>query len=125
MQNSFGGDDQMMGSGDDRIVHCILAALQNAAVRIIAYGDAARTGSAGYDEADIAVITPYQISEDQEERLSNAVDEFNRKHNTKYSVIDIDVAAFAAKQEEIQLYRQIEKTGTVLWAEEAGETGSW
>ena len=40
-------------------------------------------------------------------------------------MIDIDVAAFTAKREEIQLYRQIDKTGTVLWGEEAGETGSW
>ena len=109
----------MTGSADDRIVQCILAALQNAAVRILAYG-----APAGNGETDIAVITPYQISEDQEERLSDAVAEFNRKHNRKYSVIDIDVAAFTAKREEIQLYRQIEKTGTVLWAEEAGETGS-
>lgn len=106
----------MTGIGADRIVQCILGALQNTADQILAYGQAVRTGAGRDGETEIAVITPYKISEIQEERLSTAVADFNRRHDRKFSVIDIDAAAFEEKQEEIPLYREIRETGIRIWA---------
>ena len=106
----------MTGIRNDRIVQCILDALQNTADLILIYGQTTRMGSSWDGETEIAVITPYKISDIQEERLSNAVADFNRKHNRKYSVIDIEAAAFQENQEKIPLYREISHTGIRIWA---------
>ena len=108
----------MTGIQDGRIVRCILDALQNAVSRIVLYGPAARMESSRDGAAELAVITPYKISEFQEERLSLAVADFNKKHDRKYSVIDIDAAALAEMQEEIPLFREILETGIPLWKQE-------
>ena len=102
----------MKNNSDERLVQCILQALQNTACRILVYGE-----DAGKAVTDVAVITPYKINEDQEARLSDAIAEFNRKHDKQYSVIDIAASAFTEKLGETPLYQLIDKTGTVLWTE--------
>ena len=100
----------MKHNPDEMLVRCILQALQNTVSRILIYGE-----TTGKTTTDIAVITPYKINEDQEARLSNTVAEFNKKHDGKYSVIDIDCSAFTEKREEIPLYQFIQQTGIELW----------
>ena len=102
-------------TGYDELVQCILNALQYKVCQVLLYGPAVETASPHEEEIDIAVLTPYKISEDQEERLSNAVTELNKKHNGKYSVIDIEYTAFTEKCSEFPLFQQIAQTGVVLW----------
>ena len=99
----------MNKSPDDKIVQSILQALQNTACRILVYGNN------GNGTTEIAVITPYRINVDQEARLSDAVAEFNKKHDAKYSVIDIDTFTFEKKRKEIPLYQEIDQSGVELW----------
>ena len=98
----------------DDLVQCILNALQYKVCKVLLYGPAAENAS-HEGEIDIAVLTPYKISEDQEERLSDAVSDLNNKHCGRYSVIDIDITAFTKKRSDFPLYQEIAQTGMVLW----------
>jgi hypothetical protein len=104
-------------SGYDELIRCILSALNYKVSQILLYGPAAAKGSSWKGKLDIAVITPYKISDDQEARLSDAVAALNKKHGGRYSVIDVDVNAFAEMTEEIPLFLEIMRTGVLLWPE--------
>ena len=68
----------------EELALCILDALHNKVCQILLYGPAASGNASAKAEIDIAVLTPYKISADEEERLSAAVFELNQKHNRKY-----------------------------------------
>ena len=110
----------MEKTGHDELVLCILDALHNKVCRILLYGRAASGKSSEGTEIDIAVLTPYKISGDEEERLSAAVFELNQKHRGRYSVVDIDRAVFEEKRGTLPFYREIDRTGLVLWPQEDG-----
>ncbi len=101
----------------DLLVHCILNALNNNVCRILLYGSDAASAPQLEAETDIAVLTPYRISEDLEARLSAAVFEWNQKHRAKLSIVDVDLDTFEEKRTEIPFYREIDRTGVVLWAQ--------
>ena len=67
-------------------------------------------------ETDIAVLTPYKISADEEARLSSAVAEFNSKNKESVSVIDIDHQTFSKWKDSTPLYQEIDRTGILLWS---------
>ena len=87
----------------DALVSCILAALYGKVNSILAVGN------------DVAVLTPYKISPDEEERLSDAVAACNQKYNTSFSVIDIDSESFVKWKDSTSFYREIDRSGTILW----------
>ena len=97
------------------LVLCVLDALHNKVCQILLYGPAALWEPSESSEIDIAVLTPYKISADEEERLSTAVFELNQKHSGKYAVVDIDQAVFEAKRRSLPFYQKIDRTGIVLW----------
>ena len=93
------------------LVACILEALYHKIWKIIQYGPASDCR-----ETDIAVITPYKISADEEARLSSAVAEFNSKNKESVSVIDIDYQTFSKWKDSTPLYQEIDRTGILLWS---------
>ena len=92
------------------LVTCILDALHGKVCSIVQYGDAT------CPVTEIAVLTPYKISEDEEERLSGAVVEFNLMHKESFSVIDIDHHAFLKWKDSTPFYQNINRTGILLWS---------
>ena len=105
----------MTGSGHDELVLCILDALHYKIRQILMYGPAASGKASECYEIDIAVLTPYKIRADEEDRLSAAVFEVNQKYAGKYSVVDIEQAVFEEKCRSIPFYQEIDRTGIVLW----------
>ena len=103
------GDNVKKTDYDELIVR-ILDSLHNKVCQILLYGS-----DSGEAEQNVAVLTPYKISFDEEARLSDTVFEWNQKHREKISVIDIDQALFAEKSGEIPFYQMIDRTGIVLW----------
>ena len=100
------------------LVICILDALHGKVCRIIQYGASRRTAS----ETDIAILTPYKISADEEERLSDAVIEFNTRHRESVSAIDIDVHSYLKWKDSTPFCQEIDRTGILLWSgEESAE----
>ncbi len=102
-------------TGHDGLITCILTAMQNKVCRILLYGSDPEETAVRKTEYDVAVLTPYKISEDEEARLSDAVFEWNHKHKARYSVIDVDYDTFMKRREEIPFYQNIDQKGTVLW----------
>ena len=96
----------------EELIGCILTALHGKVCRIIQYGS-----SSAHSEAEFAVLTPYKISTDEVTRLSDAVTEFNRKHEKSISVVDIDLDSFLKWKESTPFYQAIDRTGVVLWSE--------
>ena len=97
------------------LVDCILNALYGKVCRIVQYGGSGEEQEPAEQNIDLAVFTPYRISEDEEERLSNAVYSYNKKHEGAVSVIDIPEDTFREKLETIPFYQKIEREGTLLW----------
>ena len=95
----------------EELVVCILDALYHKIWKIVQYGPACDCL-----ETDIAVITPYKISADEEARLSKAVAEFNSKNIESVSVIDIDYQTFSKWKDSTPLYQEIDRTGILLWS---------
>ena len=97
----------------EELVTCILEALYHKIWKIVQYGPACDCL-----ETDIAVITPYKISVDEEARLSSAVAEFNSKHVESVSVIDIEYQSFLKWKDSTALCQEIDRTGVLLWSGE-------
>ena len=96
----------------EELVTCILNAMHGKVCSIIQYGPAVCPVS------EIAILTPYKISEDEEQRLSGAIIEFNQRHKESVSVIDIDHNAFLKWKDSTPFYQNIDRTGILLWSRE-------
>ena len=96
----------------EELVSCVRNALHSNVCSVIQYGDAASPVS------EIAVLTHYKISADEEQRLSSAVLEFNQRHKESVSVIDIDRNAFTKWKDSTPFYQTIDRTGHLLWSGE-------
>ena len=105
----------MKKTGHDELVLCVLDALHSKVCRILLYGLSTQGKPSENEDIEIAVLTPYKINADEEERLSAAVFELNQKRGGKYSVIDIDRAVFEEKRGTLPFYREIDRTAVVLW----------
>lgn len=97
----------------EELVSCILGALYHRICKIVQYGSASDCR-----ETDIAILTPYKISTDEEARLSKAVADFNKKHKEAVSVIDIDYPSFLKRKDSTPLYQEIDRSGSLLWSED-------
>ena len=95
----------------EELVLCILDALHGKACRILRYASGTAASPA---ETEIAVLTPYRISEDEEQRLSDAVFRFNAAHGESVSVVDVDVRSFEERRDGTPFYREIGR-GVTLW----------
>ena len=102
---------------DDRtdLIECILNALQGKVCRIVQYGHSTKVQDTVRQSFDISVFTPYRINVDEEERLSNAVFQFNRNHSCKVSVIDLPERTFLEKVDSTPFYQKMEREGVLLW----------
>ena len=98
----------------EELVTCILDSLHGKVCRIIQYGSSRRTAS----ETDIAILTPYKISTDEEARLSDAVIEFNTRHKESVSAIDIDLHSYLKWKDSMPFCQEIDRTGILLWSGE-------
>ena len=96
----------------EELVRCILNVLHGNVCSIIQYGPSACPVS------EIAVLTHYKISADEELRLSSAVVEFNQRHKESVSVIDIDYHAYLKWKDSTPFYQNIDRTGILLWSGE-------
>ena len=97
----------------EELIVCLLEALHHKVYKILQYGSTSECR-----ETDIAVLTPYRISADEEARLSNAFAGFNSKYKESVSVIDIDYESFLKWKDTAAVYQEIDRTGVLLWSEE-------
>ena len=91
------------------LVSCVLNVLHGNVHSIIQYGLSA------YPASEIAVLTHYKISADEEARLSGAVAGFNSKHRESVSVIDIEYQTFLKWKDSTALCQEIDRSGILLW----------
>lgn len=94
----------------DDLINAMLDALHTKVESIVVYG----TGN------EIAVLTTCKISDDEEARLSNVLQELSKRKKA-YSVIDINLESFSRWQDTVPLYRKIKEEGTVIWKRDTPE----
>ena len=96
----------------EELVRCVLNVLHGNVCSIIQYALSV------YPASEIAVLTHYKISADEEARLSSAVAGFNSKHKESVSVIDIEYQSFLKWKDSTALCQEIDRTGVLLWSGE-------
>ncbi len=84
-------------------------------ISIILYGSVARGTQTEQSDVDVALIVKTNLTNEEEDKLSDFVVDLNLKYDRTFSVIDIGQEAFEKWGDISPFYRNVKKDGIVLW----------
>lgn len=97
------------------LVDGIVIILKGQVIRIVLYGSAARGDNTLESDVDIAIFINKNITEQQDDMLSEIIVDMNLKYDKVFSVVDINQEKYLRYKNVIPFYRNVEKEGIVLW----------